>query len=93
MTARWKEHTLSVKPSRVYEYFVTGHGTFPFDMLRYDCAWPADSEAAFLMECHPGHESFRKNRSIKLRSYREPTVDRWASFMWSVGVHKLTEGV
>jgi hypothetical protein len=81
----------SERPRMQYEYFVTGTGTFPFDMLRYDSAWPISGEDAAKLEwefANPEH-ALRKHRSIKLRSYREPTIDRWSSFNWSVGKNSL----
>lgn len=76
----------SERPKTVYEYYVTGRGAFPFDMLRFDSCWPASGEDAAKLD----HDiSSREHRSVKLRSYREPTVDRWSSFVWSVGTEKL----
>jgi hypothetical protein len=77
------------KPKTLYEYWVSGHGYFPLDMLRYDAAWPADSEAAVKMD--PGFRDFagKSRRSVRLLSYKEPTVARWASFLWSVGTESL----
>lgn len=82
---RWTEHRLNAaaKPKTVYEYYATGHGTFPIDMLRHDCCWPVSSEDAAKIEWG-GHA-----RSVKLRSYREPTIGRWSSFQWPVGIHNL----
>lgn len=90
---RWTEHRLNVeaRPKTVYEFYATGHGMFPFDMLRYDSCWPASGEDAAKIEW--GHTTdHRGQRSIKMRSYREPTVERWSSFGWAVGVHKLGFG-
>lgn len=76
----------SERPTKKYVYYVTGRGEFPFDMLRYDSAWPATGDDASKMDDHPSN---REMRSIRLASYREPTIDRWSSFGWSVGVHNL----
>lgn len=85
---RFKREKLSAdqRPRFLFTYYVTGSGAFPVDMLRYDAAWPASSEDAAIM----GIDEFvsrdrNRRRSIKLHSYREPTVDRWSSFVWSVG--------
>jgi len=88
---RWFEHRMNIdtRPRIVYEYYVTGRGYFPFDMLRYDAAWPVDGEAAAAMEYIMAEA--RRLRSIKLRSHRAPTLGRWESFGWSVGRHNLTE--
>lgn len=90
---RYFQHTLdaSMKPRYRYHYFVTGRGEFPLDMLRYDCAWPLDSEAATRMAGgYGGHPVTQGLRSVHLVSYREPTIDRWASFGWSVGQEELS---
>ena len=65
------------QPREFYKYTVEGVGYFPFEMLRYDSAWPAGSEAVSRL---PQLE----NRCIRLCSYRPPTVDRWRSFGWIV---------
>jgi hypothetical protein len=80
------------RPKYMYEYWVTGHGDFPSDMLRFDSCWPvtgADA-AKVVLSCDQG--GWRDTRSIKLRSYREPTIDRWSSFLWSVGERAVVLG-
>jgi hypothetical protein len=88
---RFKEFHLdaSQRPKWLYEYYVTGSGIFPFDMMRFDCAWPASGEDAAKLEWERMGERGRKLRSVKMRSYKEPTIDRWSSFTWSVGTEKL----
>jgi hypothetical protein len=67
-------------------FFVTGKGTFPFDMLRYDQCFPATQDATVSIDSEvPG------NRSIQMRRYvadktTMPTTGRWASFGWTVSV-------
>ena len=73
------------RPTAVYDYIVTGRGEFPIDMLRYDGAWPADGDAAAKLGGPSGFPQDQAHRSVKLRSYREPTLARWSSFGWSVG--------
>lgn len=85
---RWVEHRLEImeRPKVLYEYYVTGGGQFPYDMLRFDHCWPAsgaDADKLF------NWDSIRYQRSIMMRSYRPPTVDRWSSFIWSVGTKRL----
>jgi hypothetical protein len=63
----------SERPDTLYEYWVTGRDEFPVDMLRYDAAWPIE-----------GDVNGREARSVKLRSYRSPTILRWNSFLWWV---------
>jgi hypothetical protein len=90
---RWSEYKLTAdeRPKRVYEYFVSGSGDFPFDMLRYDAAWPVDSTDAYNIGVHyPQDEAFKIVRSIRLRSYKPPTIARWSSFTWSVGTENVS---
>ena len=86
--ARWTEIKFSAdeRPRVLYEYFASGRGEFAFDMLRYDCAWPATGVDATKLAYGMEH---REVRSIKLHSWRMPTVDRWGSFGWSVGTHNF----
>jgi len=77
----------SERPSKRYEYWVTGFGEFPLDMLRYDSCWPAtgsDVSGLNRPEIDP-FKPTRKPRSVLLRSYNAPTIERWSSFQWSVG--------
>lgn len=87
---RWMEYTLVnvEKPKVMYEYYVTGRGQFAWDMLRYDACWPADSAAAAML-ADSITDGGRGMRSIKMRSYRPPTIERWTSFLWSVGNHEI----
>jgi hypothetical protein len=64
---------------------VQGKGTFPFDMLRYDCCYPADSQSASDLIVYD-RDDRRRLRTITLRSQItvRPTEDRWRSFHWSV---------
>jgi hypothetical protein len=71
----------------LYRYSVTGTGHFPMDMLRYDAAWPSNTDDCFgitdaFNEREPGTRS--KPRTVKLVSIRKPTIGRWSSFLWSV---------
>jgi len=86
---RFLEHRLRAdeRPKTIYEYYVTGSGEFPFDMLRHDSCWPATGMDVVLIDRHE-----RQLRSIKIRSYRKPTIDRWSSFTWSVGTENLNRG-
>ena len=63
------------RPNFVYSYYVTGRGDFPYDMLRYDRAWTCNGDNL---------SNSRGLRSFRMRSYIVPTVERWASFGWSV---------
>lgn len=81
----------SERPAHRYEYYVSGSGAFPLDMLRYDACWPATGEDAASMgiTMRDDPEAYRKVRSIRILSHSEPTLARWASFTWSVGLDKL----
>jgi len=72
-----------------YEYEVSGHGEFPLDMLRYDTAWPAYEAEIHLFDpprpSGTNRAEYLKPRTIRLRSNRQPTAARWASFGWNVG--------
>lgn len=70
------------RPSRVYDYYVSGKGVFPVDMLRHDRCWPADGDSVAMFD-------IRDKRSIRLKSYQMPAEGRWLSFGWSVGRDKL----
>ncbi len=78
------------KNPRIYTYTVTGKGSFPLDMLRYDVASPADAKSAALIKA-----SSRRARaffgypeiyrySVRLVSASEPALGRWESFGWEV---------
>ena len=71
------------RPRERYRYKVSGTGHFPTDMLRYDCAYPASSEAVSAM----GSDNPRthvQRRTVELCSHHLPTIDRWRSFGWIV---------
>jgi hypothetical protein len=88
MTLRYTERLLTndERPTRSYDYWVTGRGHFPFDMLRYDRCWPCTGEDAILIDYNQRN---REPRSIHLRSYQMPTIGRWSSFLWSVGQDRI----
>ena len=89
---RWSETKLTAdtKPKIRYEYWVTGRGEFPIDMLRHDCAWPADNgELINRYHYENDIEKRRQPRAIKMRSHQKPEVDRWRSFGWTVSEHDL----
>jgi hypothetical protein len=61
----------------VHKFKVSGRGPFPFDMLRYDEAWPVETMDALKLAAFD-------RREITLLANREPTVARWESFGWLV---------
>jgi hypothetical protein len=81
-----EEHRLTAdeRPKKKYVYFVTGRNAFPFDMLRYDGAWPSRSEDAAKLDWQHSTSSMEP-RALKLESFRAPTIARWSSFGWTVG--------
>jgi len=71
---------------KYYTFEVTGRGTFPFDMLRYDAAFPEDGSAVQQLSSEYPSTKWHTARTIRLGSYRvtEPTIGRWNSFGWLV---------
>jgi hypothetical protein len=68
---------------KFHHYTVTGSGIFPLDMLRYDAAWPTDTNSVLRME-----DDDKDLRVLHLASIREPTKERWRSFGWQVVSHR-----
>lgn len=63
-------------------FTVTGRGSFPLDMLRYDQCFPFGPDDVANMDVG-------QRREVRLVHYGEqrhwePTKDRWASFGWVV---------
>ncbi len=55
----------------------------PYDMLRYDEAYPAsEQDARRLVAMDQDHDSGPV--TIHLCSTHRPTADRWSSFLWTV---------
>lgn len=73
----------SDRPAYFYTYYVSGYGTFPLDMLRYDSCWPSTSVDVAKIDRSD------KSRSIKLHSHQRPTPERWESFLWKIGSKEL----
>ena len=71
-------------------FVVEGTGNFPFDMLRYDACWPADSGESHKLECaycsrRPEDPLSSKRRVTLLSDWSQaPTEGRWNSFTWRV---------
>ncbi len=69
------------------EFTVEGVGDFPLDMLRHDCAYPADQESVAAITKGLGWASARRSRVtlvVRLVSDRPPTAERWRSYGWVV---------
>ena len=71
-----------------FEYAVEGIGDFPLDMLRHDCAYPADQESVSAItagfRCAAARKRARDLIVVRLVSDREPTPERWRAFGWTV---------
>lgn len=73
--------------TRSYEFTVAGSGAFPFDMLRYDAAYPVGTEGVFALKMASGAHGFRVAGVVTVplaTMLRPPTDARWASFGWKV---------
>lgn len=71
---------------KTYMFSVSGAGSFPLDMLRYDCCFPNSPDDAANM-----HAKIRGNRTVTLIRNAATVADamnvtegRWASFGWIV---------
>ena len=79
---------LGKKVNGFLQYFtVEGEGDFPFDMLRYDNAWPElESEIHKLVPAPT--EKYGQPRRIKLLRFtfngEGPNEARWKSFLWKI---------
>jgi hypothetical protein len=71
-----------------FDYVVEGLGDFPLDMLRHDCAYPADQEsvAAIMagLRWAASRKRSRETLRVRLVSHRAPTAERWRAFGWTV---------
>jgi len=78
---------------------VTGRGSFPFDMLRYDACFPVDTGSANNMTRSGDYTVPQHELPVVILMCHhedpkwEPTFGRWASFGWGVTrVHKTRNG-
>ena len=76
---------------RYFQTFrVYGSGYFPYDMLRYDHCFPADQDSVLEMTPDLLGEKRRLKMGRWVGSKTEiPTVQRWASFGWTVEVDSV----
>lgn len=63
---------------KLRQFVVSGRGTFPFDMLRYDACFPRGPEDSALMG-----ETEHRSVTLVTISQSAPTIARWNSFNWS----------
>jgi len=71
-------------------FVVVGTGRFPFDMLRYDEAWPvagADANAIGRDTHNVRASDSRRIVRLMTHKYFGPTIGRWESFGWRVLSH------
>jgi hypothetical protein len=67
------------------KFTVAGRWPFPMDMLRYDRAFPADTESALKIGRAIEPPDNKTEFLIDLLTdQREVTVGRWRSFGWTV---------
>lgn len=66
----------------LYEYTVTGRGSFPIDMLRYDQSWPSteSGDSLAIINSFLRRRGYNLEYSVTLTSIAEPTEGRWESF-------------
>lgn len=65
-------------------FIVEGSGAFPFDMLRYDHAWPAtEAEDSWRLDRELCEGAMRRV-TLLTDSPIAPTYGRWESFTWRV---------
>jgi hypothetical protein len=72
----------------VFKYTVMGKGEFPWDMLRHDMAYPADTVSAMRLQ-RSSEQDRHLLREVTLitiahRKAWLPTFERWRSFGWFV---------
>ena len=59
--------------------------SFPLDMLRRDCCWPADSESAVTIALTLDRSiEPDETATVSLTGIQEPNRERWTSFSWTV---------
>ena len=68
---------------RNYEFEATGFWPFPWDMLRYDEAYPADIYASSALECVAGYKTEAGKTTVRLIG-NKMTRERWQSFGWAI---------
>lgn len=69
-----------------HKFTVAGHGRFPFDMLRYDCCYPASPQDVSKLMILSMPVDGRESHEVTLIAAKPigPTEGRWSSFGWTV---------
>jgi hypothetical protein len=83
LTARQQDKLIEAAQNAI-AFEVFGRGDFPFDMLRYDCCWPATQADSSQLELAPTPQARQEMRSINLKGLKVPTAARWKSWGWEV---------
>ncbi len=69
------------------EYEVTGRGSFPFDMLRYDRSFPAQqSDSGKMDDTDERTVRLITDRTLQESISQRQSEQRWASFGWKVNI-------
>lgn len=69
---------------KMVSYEVEGHGSFPVDMLRYDCCWPKTETDSAIMDRSHRDRGGNHHYAIRVMGLKHPTEARWQSFGWKV---------
>jgi hypothetical protein len=68
----------------IHEFVVTGWGTFPLDMLRYDRCWIKHEWDTPKVAESFSPRAGTKQREVTMQGMKAPTAARWDSFGWVV---------
>jgi hypothetical protein len=71
----------------IHRFTVSGHMSFPLDMLRYDTCFPRATSDVDAMERN-GERRTVVLEALGKSFFWEPTFERWLSFGWTVLAHK-----
>ena len=76
---------------KIRRFTVEGLPPFPWDMLRYDCAWPDTEADSSEIEASVSHGDKRRV-TLASAGPRAPCAPRWESFRWRVVRLDLPKG-
>ncbi len=74
----------ATKTKKVWVFTVRGEGSFPFDMLRYDRAFPQTETDSTRMGWSPRIGPHGPREVSLITESSAPTDGRWESFGWTV---------
>ncbi len=72
--------------TKLVEFQVRGAGQFPFDMLRYDHAFPESERDSALLAGSPDAPQRTVTLLAIVNGRDVPSVERWGTFLWHVVV-------